>query len=320
MQPNNNDPMLSGGQAPGTPQGPGTPDWQRGLDGSAVPGQSINPTSVPAPEATANGGAPQGPAVPDGQQGLGAPASPAPSATPGMPAASQPAYGTVPDVGMATAAPAPKRGLPKPMIAAIAVVAVLVLGTAGYVIFARGSKPQSANHAAQTSANNAKKSTTALNTLTSATLLAPVDMSEFQGDTGTSPDHDFLTTGSDTTNGGCELGFGTDTAAQLPGTTIDEVVTPGINTLKNNGVTVVGPKAGTAITLKDAAGKEYSLPTITYSFTQGAKHGVTNYSLAITKDGNRTYVRRSCALNGTIDSAKMNLLEQKASQITVTTH
>lgn len=313
MQPHSNDPIGPDGQAAdagqaGAPaQGPGTPDWQQGL-GTANPGQPVNPTAVPAPGVPASG--------------VGAPAAPAPSVpapqAPGAPVAPQPVYGTTPDVSMSTVTPAAKSGFPKLAVITAAVVVVLVLAAVGYFVLTKGKNHPSANNAAQTSANHAKKTAVALDTFTGASLAVPADMSGFNNDIGTTSNHDFLTPGSSSTNGGCELGFGTQTAAQLPGATIDEVVTPGINSLKNNGVTVDGPKAGAALILKDASGKEYSLPTITYTFTQGNKHGATNYSLAITKDGNRTYVRRSCATNGSIDSVKMNLLEQKAGQITVT--
>lgn len=178
---------------------------------------------------------------------------------------------------------------------------------------------QSAKTAARTSASKASKQATALDTLTSATLTAPTDMSGFEGDVGAGSNHSYPTTGSDTTNGGCELAFGTATPAILPGATIDDIVAPGIKSLKDSGISVNGPKAEAALILRDTAGKEYSLPTISYSFTQGTKAGKTLYSLAITKDGNRTYVRRDCAaVNGAVDSSKMNMLEQKAAQITVT--
>lgn len=331
MQPHSNDPIGPDGQAAGSgpagtpPQSPGTPDWQQGL-GSAGSAQPVNPAAAPAPEVPASGVGPQTPTVPDWQQGLGTPTASTPSApapqAPGASVAPQPAYGSMPDANTATVTPAAKSGFPKLAIATAAVVVVLVLAVVGYFMLAKGnnrpSARPSANNAAQTSANHAKKTAVALDTFTGASLAVPADMSGFNSDIGTTSNHDFLTPGSSPTNGGCELGFGTQTAAQLPGATIDEVVTPGINSLKNSGVTVDGPKAGTALILKDGSGKEYSLPTITYTFIQGSKHGATNYSLAITKDGNRTYVRRACATNGSIDSAKMNLLEQKASQITVT--
>ena len=235
-----------------------------------------------------------------------------------MPVVSQPVYGAMPDAGMGAVMPAAKHGFPKPLIAAAAVVTVLVLATVGYFVFAKGSHP-SANNAAKTSANNAAKSTIALDTLTSVTLAAPADMSGFQSDLGAgSSSHLYLTTGSDTTNGGCELAFGTSTATQLPGATIDDIVAPGIKSLTDNGVSVNGPKADTALVLKDATGRKYSLPTIRYSFTQGAKSAKTYYSIAITKDGNRTFVRRDCAANGAVDDSKMDMLAQKANQITVT--
>ena len=285
MQPNNNDPLNQGGQTPGVGQ-PGVP-----AGGMPPQNQVVQPTG-----------------------------------TPGTPTVSQPVYGTSPDPNMNAPMPGPKRGLGKVLIAVGVVVVVLILAVGGYFVFAKGNKNSnnnngngpSASNAAQTSANNAKKTATALDTLTSATLAVPASMSGFQSDAGTGPDHEFLTTGSSTTNGGCELAFGTDSATALPGATINDIVAPGISSLRNNGVTVNGPTADTALVLKDAAGKEYSLPTISYSFTQGNKNAKTIYSIAVTKDGNRTYVRRDCAVVGAIDNATMTMLAQKASEITVT--
>lgn len=302
MQPNGNDPLNPGGHTFGTGQppapagnvprpAPAVPDWQQGLGTIPAPAQSV-------------------PSIPS--------IGPTPS-TPASPVIPQPVYGTVPDLNMSIAMPpAPKRSFAKLIIAVVAVVVILAGAAVGYLLFTKGEKSPSAHNAAQTSANNAtNKSAITLDNFASATLAAPADMSGFDNDLSTGSNHDYPTTGSNAANGGCELAFGTSTATELPGATIDDIVTPNINALKSNGVTVDGPKAGAALILKDNTGKEYSLPTITYTFTQGAKTGKTNYGVVITKDGNRTYVRWSCAVNGPVDNSQMNQLARKASQITV---
>ncbi|HEX7963976.1 MAG TPA: hypothetical protein VF466_05315 [Candidatus Saccharimonadales bacterium] len=292
MQPDNSDPTSQNGQTPaGGPTD--TSSWQQGLG-----------TNVPASPAPAGGPAPVAPS-PDIM----------PAATP-APAPAAPVVGGVP--GMNASMPGPKGGPSKTMLLAIVgIVVVIVLAVAAYFLFLKKDNHQSASNAAQTSANNAEKSAKPLDGYQSATLSAPADMSGFQSDIGTTGVHDYLTTGSDTANGGCELAFGTGNATQLPGNNIDEIVAPGIDSLKKSGVTVNGPQAGTPLTLKDAAGNKYTLPTITYTFAQGSKNAKNAYGVAITKDGNRTFVRWDCAVTGSVDNSKMNQLAQKAAEIMV---
>jgi hypothetical protein len=316
MDPNaNGQPQLNGQpptQQPEQPQeqwppqeGP-KPDWQQGLGmPAALPQQPATPQAqVPTssfPSSTSNM-SPVTPGVGDQQM---------PTAMPGMPPQQ-----SGPVMGMGS----PAKKLRLGVFVLIGAAVLLILLITSYFLFF--NKKNTANNAAQTSTNSSvSKNAIDMSTLASVTLNTPSDLSVFQADSATgSYYHMYVTKNSVGTNA-CSLIFGSFTSAQLPGTDLNSIVAQGLDALRKAGATITGPSAGSALILKDAvsSGTTYSMPTITYQFSEGVKHASERYSIVILKNGNRLAVTRQCAnANGNVDQATLNTVENAAEQITVT--
>jgi hypothetical protein len=206
--------------------------------------------------------------------------------------------------------PNPKKKL---MIIAAAVVVVIVLAVASYFMFFKKDSNGSADEAAQKS-NATSRNATEMATLNKVTLTPPATVNGFtERTTGISTIKDFVST--DNT---CEFIVGTVGEAQLPGATMDAMIQPQLKQLRDAGATVVGPKAIDALILKDAAGKQYSMPTIEFEFSQGAKHATVHYSAVILKSKDRAVINRTCVnATGAVDLARLRTIDTTAKQVVV---
>ncbi|HSX17361.1 MAG TPA: hypothetical protein VLH86_04635 [Patescibacteria group bacterium] len=309
MDPNNNQtPQPSTpipGQEPPAAPTPVTPPV------SDVPAEGVTSPTTPAPTEPST--------VPP------TPTPPAPGVTPPTsgPGTVTNAFGSpampmtddgMPPAGMGGMSPAPKKKMNIMMIAIIAAVAVLVLAVASYFLFFKNSN-KSADKAAQQSSHSSTVKATDMATLNHVTLKAPATIGGYTSrNTGVATVSDYVST--DNT---CELIVGTVTSTQLPGANLDAIVQPQIKQLKDAGATVAGPNAGTALVLKDSNNKTYSMPTLTFEFSQGKKHATVHYSAVILKSGDRAIVNRTCInANGTVDASRLNALNDIAKLVVVT--
>lgn len=238
--------------------------------------------------------------------------------------ASQPIAAPTPDVAVTPPTPTPSPGAmgvppasPKnnmPILIVLIVAAVLAASVATYFIFFAGGGKKSAN-------TESKKSSQAaagvdMSTLQSATLNGPATIAGYnERDTGFSKIKDYIAD-----DGNCEFTVGTLNATQLPGADLDAIIEPQLKKLRDAGATVIGPNQGTALNLKDSASsKTYKMPTLTFEFSQGAKHAAVYYSAVILTGGDRAVVNRTCInANGAVDTARLHQLDNIAKQVTVT--
>lgn len=293
------------GQEPPAPPST-TPDWQQGLGQPATPPPSVMP---PAPT-------PPGPGVVVGGAPIGSPApaapgvpgpEPGPQNWPGQPAT--PPVSPTPGVPMMGANGTQPKKVPVALIVVLVVIAVLVLGAITYFMFFS----KSANNAAKKSSNNVANATN-LDTLSHLSFNAPSSMTGFtERSVGLSNVKDYVSA-----DGNCEFIFGTVTSAQLPGVDLNAIIQPQVDLLKKAGATVTGPGAGKALVVK-GGGKNYSMPTLNFEFSEGTKHATIHYSAVILKSNDRAIVNRTCInKDGAVDPTRVQALDNKAAELTIT--
>jgi hypothetical protein len=209
--------------------------------------------------------------------------------------------------------PAPKNK----NVIIIAVVVALVLAIAAYFMFF--ANKDSVSDVAQQSQQSANANAIDMATLSSVVLNAPVDLTGYEKSERSTETYATYVTA----DGSCELSFGTVTAAQLPGgDTAEAIVQRQINGLRDNGMTIDGPRAGEALTLADAGDSStiYKMPTLIFDFSKDNTRGTTHYSVAVLGSGDRAVINRVCA-NQTgediVDSV-LEALNVKAREVTVT--
>lgn len=256
------------------------------------------------------------PRVPDWQQGLGQPpdAPPGgvalpppvvppsvPDAPPHMPAGQQPGPMASPQPAP-TPSPAPPAMTPaRPSRAPVAgmlallFVALLVLGGAAFFIFGRTSK------------------TAGLDSLQGVVFQAPKNV---KGYTDNSSDTTIRLVSANET---CELNAGTLTAGEAPGDTVDAMLKPQLDQLRESGATVSGPTDGGTLQLTAADNsKTYTMPTKELKFSQADSRAVIHFSGVILKNNERAVVSRICvSTSGEVDPAQVRALDDLAARITV---
>ncbi len=319
--------------APLTPSA-SAPDWQQ----QAVAGAQANVASAQTPE---DHQSPQPPAPDDWKQpqpsspqppldhsapGV-APAQPSAVITPAAAEAGEPTGGAP----VYPAAPTQPAAHSKKMmlivggsVAGIIVIAIVIL----LAVFMFGNSAKKKNTAntnatasqiAQASTDASDKDATDLSTLQSVTLVAPSDMSAYQ-----TPTHLISTYSRYTTkDNACSIDLGQvpTSYTQLEGTDIDGVVAFNIKALRDVGATVSDPVAGDALVLKDTKdpSKTYKLPTLRFTVTKGTAKAFSDYSVAVTKNGDRVVIVRACGSEtGPLDVDSLKPLNAVAEKITVT--
>jgi hypothetical protein len=266
---------------------------------------------------------PQQPAVP---ATLGAIPVAAPAGSqPNMPATPPPSWPEVPDPRVTNtpmAAGIPQAPTPAPtgkrkaalIIVAIAVAVVLAVAAGLWLFVLKGSGHRSADSEAQRSSQHA--TATGMATLNRVTLVPPATIAGFTlRNSGISTISDYIS--DDRT---CELIVGVVTGSQLPGASLDAIIEPQLQQLRDAGATIVGPNAGAAVTVKQTAStKSYSMPTLNFEFSEGPKHAVVHYSAVILKSGDRAVLNRTCInATGTVDASHIRAVDEIAKQVTVT--
>ena len=314
MEPNANQPG-SDGQTPGAPQAmppapgaPGAPsgsDWQQGL---GTPSQT-----PPAPDGSMPGAGAQPQPTAPAAPGMATP-GPQPG-QPGMPAAAPVTGG---DMSPMNTGGSGKK--PSPMMVLIGLVVLLAIVAAVFFLFG-GKKSSTANNAAKKSSGSTSAAKAVdLGTLNALKFDPPTDLSAFMPNSTTQAGaYSFDVKGS-TSDKACNLSIALFTADQLPGADTNAIVAPQISELRKLGATVDGPNAGTALILKSSdSTTTYSMPTLNYEFTQGAKHASVHYSVVILKNTQRAQISRQCLnANGPTDTAQMAVIDEVATHITVT--
>lgn len=283
--------------------GAGIPDWQQGL------GQAPQPPASPyAVQGPAIGATPSG--VPSNMPAHQPVAGPPQPWQP--PSASAPGEISMTSPGVVDYAAVASRNRKLPLIVG-GVIVLLILAAITYVAFFRGS---AANNTTGQSSQSSNSGDADMAALYSATLELPDTVEGYSPrQTGTSSIQDYVAA-----DGSCELIIGTVTAAQLPGTSLETLVKPQLDQLRENGAAVQGPEEGQAFVVKDAvnASKTYRLPTITFAFSQGKKHAAVHYSAIIMKNGDRAVINRVCINeNGDVDTNKLKAVDETAKKVMI---
>ncbi len=327
-------------QQPITPSEPArqVPDWQQGLIGApqpqqgevslpgttipiepAQPGMSL-PTNMPAAQSYEQYGQPPQPVAAPATEQAVPPSNPWQQ----QPAPQQPQFVPPAPVYQASSAPTDSptsKGKQRLIVAIVGVVVLALLAVLTVFMFHKktpktATTGDSANSAAQQSKSNAPSTAQDLATLNSVKFTIPADMKGYDLQTSTSTDAIKDYASSDRL---CELIVGTAPESTLPGADLNAIVKPQLDQLTAAGATITGPNAGQALTLNAVGSStQYSMPTLIYTFAEGAKHATVHYSAVILQDGSRAVISRTCVnANGTVDASKLVTLDAKAAQVTV---
>lgn len=325
MEPNNPNPP-SPTPTPGDP--PATPPSPPAAGGGTQP-VTFSPTQPqpPTPPSPDAGPAPTS----------GLPPAPADWANPSTPSTSSAApapttnpidsngYDTGVPAGMVTGQHSGGPGKKKLIIILVAVVALVLAAALIFFFMMKDGKDkkntsttQSASQAAKESTDSASEEGVDLATIQAVTLVPPTDMSAYKAPVTLLPTYSqYLTLSS-----ACSLDVGTvpTSYTALKGNTLDEVVDYNVQLLRDSGATVADVTAGEALILKDAkdSSVQYKLPTLKFSITKGTATAVSNYSVVVTKNGDRVVVTRACASqNSQVTEDDLKPINETAKKITV---
>ncbi len=276
--------------------------------GSQTPGQ-------PAPQQPADPYQPNAQPAQSAIQPTPQPIQPMPGAQPRQPVVpAQPdQYSTTPMPSYSMQQTMPGRSLNKRrLIALMAVIVVVALGVAAYFMLSNNSDTNKKTNKAASDSSNATNATS-LGALKGVTFNAPT----LDGYTLNSAS---TATAKIYAKGDCSLQFGTADEKGLPGSNLGDIVDRQIKALRNNGVTITGPDAGTAIVLKSAtdSNKRYSMPTLIFKASKGSDYVMSRYSVVIFASGQRAFVTRACtAKNQPVTSAAVDAIDRDAARITI---
>lgn len=319
------------------------PDEQQNQSGNLNPGQQPADSAVPqwnpapavpsspesdsVPSPAGSTPSPQVFVSPEQPQPL--PPQPMPSAMPDMPPAAQIPPANMPVSGQMPIMPgssSPDRSkLIRTVIIVVIIIVVAGLGVFGWhELQNKNNKNKTTNDANKAAQSNAASGTTDVSKLASFTFAQPA-AADLGGLISSQSVNGLTVFG--TSDGQCELGFGKVSQAELPGTTIGDVVSQVIAKAKSAapGITVTGPNTVAARVLKGSDGKKYSLPTVNYSFT-GTQDSASfssdvTYSISQLSDGSHAVVLLECSDTTANDqsalSARVSTLDPVANAITV---
>jgi hypothetical protein len=122
--------------------------------------------------------------------------------------------------------------------------------------------------------------------------------------------------------GTCELGFGTLTADELKGDSLEAIIDAQVKALQSSGATVTGPSSGTTLELTDTnnSAKKYSLQTLQFEVAKDNVKAKSHYSAVVLTSGKRAVINRTCYTEDTsaVSDDDMTALDAAAKRITVT--
>lgn len=201
------------------------------------------------------------------------------------------------------------------LLAVVAIVVVAVLGLGAYFLTNMLSNSNNKNKTNQAaSESTSKTSATPLGSLKGVSFMAPDNLSGYTKNPASTDKVSIYTKGD------CSLQFGTTDATTLPGTDLADIVSRQIKTLKDNGVTIDGPTAGTALVLKDSsdAKKQYSMPTLVFKANKAKDYAMSYYSAVVFANGTRAFVTRACASStGPVQTSAVDAVNADAVKVTV---
>lgn len=124
-----------------------------------------------------------------------------------------------------------------------------------------------------------------------------------------------------TEDGKCAIVFGTFSPLDVPGASVEDIVSQQLEDLRGGGSAIDGPDAGDALVVKDAAdgAKTYRMPTLNFKLSKDDTRVYTRYSVAILSGGDRAVVSRECAdtEGNEIPQSRLDELDAKAGELTV---
>lgn len=232
----------------------------------------------------------------------------------------QPVFSQPQPVAPTPTTPAWKRFI----LPVVIIVGIIVLAVGGYfaynLISSKVQKVVTTNSTDQV-AQSTQSSAPDINTLKSFTMLAP-DASKTQGMTAEQAEQATRLVSADNS---CTLIYGIETQAQLPGTDIGDVISQYLAKVKQTSPQVVvnGPNKAAALVLSGTDGKSYSLPTVSFTYTNSAQAGAASgiYSVSELSGGNHAVVASICgsdtAKNPSEVQAQLTALEAAAATIKV---
>lgn len=203
------------------------------------------------------------------------------------------------------------------LMAVIALAAVVVLGLGAYFLtnmLSNNNNKNKTNNAANKSSS--MSSATPLSTLKNVSFMAPSDLNDYTLNPASTDKVKVYSKGE------CSLQFGTTDATTLPGTDLADIVARQIKTLKDSGVTVEGPTAGTALVLKDNANSsmQYSMPTLVFKANKDKNYAMSYYSAVVFSDGTRAFVTRACgSTTGPVQASAVDAINNDAVKVMVMT-
>jgi len=213
--------------------------------------------------------------------------------------------------------PVPPRKNNTLLIVIIVIVIVAVLGIATFLamMLLNKSTPNSStsNTSSQTSG------AVDVSTLTSAVLSTPESATKglTKSPAGKNPN----AVGYTTADQSCLVAYGTATSDLVADKTVNDFVNSYLKTVtQDSSTTVTGPAVAADRMLTDASdsNKKYSVPTMHFELSDGAKHGTGLYSLALLKNNSRLIIETLCINEqGSVSQAQMDSMEAIVKQITV---
>ncbi|HSX07633.1 MAG TPA: hypothetical protein VLG11_01950 [Candidatus Saccharimonadales bacterium] len=321
---------------PIAPQGDEPAPTEPAVDVSGLPEEPAapefgveEPVTPPAPEGPV-------PPMPAGSMpGAGEPTPP----MPGMPATPPPENPLMPGPDVASTQPGGINGptpptpdlLPAPasqgkrvMMLVVALIVVVVLAVGGYFGYKALKKTtqKGAVGSALTQANDKLKASGAIDLSTAnsvsfvapASALASAGLTEDTSVSASTPTAKEYVTADQT----CFLTYGTNDAAHLPGSNVADIVNNYLDTVRKAGATTTSPTVADPRIFKGDNGKQYGMPSLNLSFSQGAEHIIGDYSGVVLKSGQRAILETGClSKTGAVDPSKLAALEPVVKQLTI---
>lgn len=218
----------------------------------------------------------------------------------------------------------PSGGNGKKMLLRIVIIVIViaVLGVGGYFGYKalKGTlqKGKVSDAVSQSNAKAKASGATDIASLSNVTLTAPAAaLANLTASTSANPGAKIYTTADQS----CLLIYGTGDTKFIPGSDVTAVVNQYLDNIRKAGASVQGPDAADPRIFSAASGSQkYSMPSLTFSFTQTStgKKGRGYFSAAVLKNGDRAIVETGCfADSGDVPQSQMDAMEAIAKQITV---
>jgi Tfp pilus assembly protein PilE len=212
----------------------------------------------------------------------------------------------------------PPHKKPVMLLIIIALVVLALAGVATYFLFFNKPANQTADSAAQQSAQAAESKAKDISTYAHATFTAPTDMSAYKSSEASDATQKAYVLLGTPTSTFCLISYGTKTAAVWPGANIDAIINNQLVTVRQAGATIDGPSAGSALAIKDAGGTSYTFPTLQYQISLSSIYETDHTSVIILSSGERVFITRTCATKGAPSAQTyMDTLDATAKKLTI---